>query len=181
MWHRRNDPRLTQSRLTQSARRDIDRGTSDRVFGVGFGLGLGLGLWSVGMGGRGRATRHVVVVIAPVSRLVPDSDSGTFTRCKPQQSLLPPIHNGFSQFPHFLAPRQLRRDHYTKRCMTDPEASNSYTGLAHRLACSLPVNVTLFYLYSTLVPQPFPWTIHCCDVVSSLLHAIFYARLSPTS
>ena len=39
------------------------------------------------------------------------------------------------------------------------------------------------YAQPTLVsfPQPFPWPIHGCDVVPSLLYAVFYARLSSPS
>jgi cyclin K len=43
------------------------------------------------------------------------------------------------------------------------------------------VNVTSSICTQTLVPQPFPRAIHCCNMVSSLFHAIFYDRLSPTS
>jgi hypothetical protein len=45
-----------------------------------------------------------------------------------------------------------------------------------------PVSVDMDMLNQPLsLPQPFPWPIHGCDVVPSLLYAVFYARLSSPS
>ena len=48
---------------------------------------------------------------------------------------------------------------------------------------TLPTPVSVDMLNQTLVfpPQSFPWPIHGCDVVPSLLYAVFYARLSSPS
>ena len=57
--------------------------------------------------------------------------------CKPlRPSRLLPIHNGFSRSLLLLALRPLKKDRYTRKCMTGREASNSCIVLAHRLACS---------------------------------------------
>ena len=56
----------------------------------------------------------------------------------------------------------------------------------YRLGTSIGLSVRdnlppSFGQYSTLVSQSFPWPIHCCNVVSSFLYAVFYARSSSTS
>jgi cyclin K len=53
-------------------------------------------------------------------------------------------------------------------------------GLFVRPTLSTPVSVDMLNQPLSL-PQPFPWPIHGCDVVPSLLYAVFYARLSSPS
>jgi hypothetical protein len=47
---------------------------------------------------------------------------------------------------------------------------------------TLPTPVSVHMLNQPFShPQPFPWPIHGCDVVPSLLYAVLYARLSSPS
>lgn len=70
--------------------------------------------------------------------------------------------------------------------MIGPEASSFCIASVHRSACSsdqtlsTPVSVDMLNQPLSL-PQPFSWPIHGCDVVPSLLYAVFYARLSSPS